>query len=118
MSKRVGVILAVGHTLLFLFFLLYLNLAVDDGQSRLLWALWLPIDFPISLLVPFILDAVPRDSEFRGIIISYLPHIIHGFWVLFGGSVLAWAPALSFLGSERAQGDERASEIVAEFGNS
>lgn len=79
MSKRVGVILAVGHTLLFLFFLLYLNLAVDDGQSRLLWALWLPIDFPISLLVPFILDAVPRDSEFRGIIISYLPHIIHGF---------------------------------------
>ena len=50
MNKH-GMFVAILHTLIFGLFIFYLYFVVDDAQSRLLWVLWVPIDFPVSLLV-------------------------------------------------------------------
>ena len=61
LSRKIGIGLAVVHSLAFLLFVLYLNTS-SDGQVRLLWALWLPIDFPVSLLVTTGFDVLSSDT--------------------------------------------------------
>lgn len=77
MSKKVGLALAGIHIFIFSCFVLYLEFKAD-GQLRLLWTLWLPIDFPVSLLVPMIFDVVPKDVEGFSMFRHYAPHFVHG----------------------------------------
>src|SRR5262249_39643928 len=82
--KRVGLVLAIVHLLLFAGFLVWKKaVAAQDGQSELLWIIWIPIDFPWSLCVP-LLSQLAGDELIsptqRGIsgILYFLPHFVHG----------------------------------------
>ena len=76
--NRHGLFVAILHTFIFILFIVYLYFVVDDGQSRLLWVLWIPIDFPVSLLVGLGLDFIPSTNGFSSALRTYLPHIVHG----------------------------------------
>jgi len=78
MSKKIGTLLAVTHIFMFLSFVIYLEFFTSDGQSRLLWTIWLPLDFPVSLAVPLILDLVPKDYGCGQFVRTYSPHFVHG----------------------------------------
>lgn len=77
-SNKLALSLACMHMIFFLMFVAYIELWINDGQSRLLWTIWLLIDFPISLIVPLIFDLVPRETEFYRWIRYYAPHLVHG----------------------------------------
>lgn len=77
MNKH-GMFVAILHTLIFGLFIFYLYFVVDDAQSRLLWVLWVPIDFPVSLLVGLGLDFIPSNHVIGSTIRFFLPHIVHG----------------------------------------
>jgi hypothetical protein len=77
LTKKFGVGFALIHLLLFFLFVLYLYLSTE-GQARLLWALWLPIDFPVSLIVIVGFDLIPSDGHFGGFIRTWLPYFVHG----------------------------------------
>lgn len=83
-AKRIGLFLAGLHLLLFVGFLLWVrSTSSQDGQSELLWLLWIPIDFPWSLVVPLLSPAAgdnlisPTTPGIRGVL-YYLPHFVHG----------------------------------------
>jgi len=80
MSKIIGYTLAILHVFIFTIFVLYINLAHDDGQLRLLWTLWLPIDFPISLFVIIGFDIFSGDSYYMSLIRIYIPYVVHGIF--------------------------------------
>lgn len=77
-SKKIGLLLATIHIVVFICFVFYLEFLVSDGQERLLWTIWLPIDFPVSLLVPFIFETVPKDEGIFQVLRIYAPHFVHG----------------------------------------
>jgi hypothetical protein len=77
LSKKVGIAFAAIHLLVFAIFILYLYLS-SEGQTRLLWALWLPLDFPVSLIVIAGLDWIPSDSQLMGATRELLPYFVHG----------------------------------------
>ena len=71
MNIKIGLLLAIAHLILFFWFLWYLSdLSGRDGQGPLLWAYWLIIDFPVSLLVvlSFAVDITSR----------YVMYFVHG----------------------------------------
>ena len=71
--------IALVHVALFVLFVLYLQFGTSDGQSRLLWTIWLPIDFPVSLITIAGLDLVQGDSELVSTFRRVLPFFVHGF---------------------------------------
>jgi len=77
-SKTIGISLAIIHICAFILFVLYLHFGTDDGQARLLWALWLPIDFPVSMIVPFGFKLISSASPFGLEIRTWLPYFVHG----------------------------------------
>lgn len=83
-ARRVGLALAAIHLLLFAAFLVWKKaISNEDGQAELLWIIWIPIDFPWSLLVP-LLSQLSSDQVISpalgGVsrLLFYLPHFIHG----------------------------------------
>jgi hypothetical protein len=69
LSKRpVGLVAFIIHSIVFLVFS-YDQLTSGEAQSRLLWTLWLPIDFPISLLTIFGLNYIPA-VDMKGLLIG------------------------------------------------
>lgn len=84
MSKKsnlvniIGLILALIHVLLFVFFVGYMHLIVRDGQAQLLWIIFLVIDFPISLSVLVAYDLLPQGSELANMARYSTPYIVHG----------------------------------------
>ena len=76
-AKKIGVGFAVVHIAVFVLFVLYLQLSTE-GQARLLWSLWLPLDFPVSLLVIFGFDLISYDSQFGSFVGTWLPYFVHG----------------------------------------
>ena len=75
-----------------------------DGQVRLLWAIWLPIDFPISYIV--ILGLEPTLSSTWGAgLQTWLPYLVHG---VFGTVWWFYVPRIiagffTWLGKKRDQ---------------
>jgi hypothetical protein len=78
MSKKIGYMAATIHVFLFICFVFYINFGTKDGQSRLLWALWLPIDFPISLIVLKGFHLISGESNYMSQIRIWLPWFVHG----------------------------------------
>ena len=76
-AKKVGLVFAVLHLIAFFLFVIYLNLSTD-GQSRLLWTLWLTPDFPVSLFMMVGFDVISPDSQIGGFIRTWLPYLVHG----------------------------------------
>jgi len=76
-SKFIGVVLAIAHLLAFLVFVVYLN-RTSDGQAVLLWAVWLPVDFPISLIVQAGFELLPSDGAIGSTLRRSLPYFVHG----------------------------------------
>lgn len=76
-SKFIGFVLAIAHLLAFMAFVAYLNWA-SDGQAVLLWAVWLPVDFPISLLVQAGFELIPSDEAIGSALRRFLPYFVHG----------------------------------------
>ena len=70
--------IALLHVALFILFVLYLQFGTSDGQSRLLWTVWLPIDFPVSLITLAGLDLVQGESELASTFRRLLPFFVHG----------------------------------------
>jgi len=62
------------HAIIFVFFVIYLH-GISDGQSQMLWMLFLVIDFPVSLLVWYGYDFLPENAN---TIRFYLPYFVHG----------------------------------------
>ena len=77
LKKKIGFGFAAAHLLAFILFVLYLHLA-NDGQARLLWAFWLPLDFPVSLLVIKGFDLISPDSQLGSFFRVWLPYFVHG----------------------------------------
>lgn len=77
LSKKFGVVLAIVHLLVFIIFVTLISLS-SEGQMRLLWAIWLPIDFPVSLLVIWGFDFIPIESSVGSFIRTWLPYFVHG----------------------------------------
>jgi hypothetical protein len=82
-SEKLGLVLAAIHISIFVVFIVYLlSVMSRDGQAQLLWMIWIPIDFPISLLVPVTLslvsDKMLATSKWLTIALSYLPYFVHG----------------------------------------
>ena len=86
LAKKIGIGFAVSHLAAFILFALYLHLS-SEGQARLLWALWLPLDFPISLAVTKGYDLISADSQPGRFVRTWLPYFVHGvlgtIWWLF-----------------------------------
>ena len=79
LSRKIGFALSGIHLLVFSLFVIYLH-ASADGQARLLWALWLPVDFPVSYTVIVGLEWIP-DTLPEGVFLrTWLPHIVHGIF--------------------------------------
>ena len=76
-TRMVGASLAIAHLIAFFAFVLYLHQS-DDGQTRLLWALWLPVDFPVSLAVFASFDFIPPDNGIGSFLRRASPYFVHG----------------------------------------
>ncbi len=76
-TKLIGTVLAAVHLLAFLTFVLFLHQS-DDGQTILLWALWLPVDFPVSLTVLAGFELLPSDDGIGSMMRRALPYFVHG----------------------------------------
>lgn len=77
LAKRFGAGFAVIHLTAFILFIIYLHLSID-GQVRLLWTIWLPVDFPVSLLVAAGFDVIPPNDQMGSLIRTWLPYFVHG----------------------------------------
>src|SRR3990172_653594 len=77
LSKRFGIGFAFIHLAAFILFVIYLHLSTDR-QSRLLWALRLPVDFPVSLLVTMGFDVIPPNDQIGSQVRTWLPYFVHG----------------------------------------
>jgi len=73
----IGVTFAMLHLIAFLIFVGYLN-GSNDGQAILLWTLWTPVDFPVSMTVPLGLDLLPSDDGIGSTARRALPYFVHG----------------------------------------
>lgn len=87
-SKGIGCGLAVTHLSIFFLFVWYLNFEIDDGQSQLLWVIFLVLDFPISLLVWYGYDLNFPGVGFLNSLKEALPYFVHGvlgtvWWYMF-----------------------------------
>ena len=91
-AKKIGVVFAAVHIIVFVFFVGYLFTS-SEGQDRLLWALWLPLDFPVSLFVTIGFDHISPSSQYGGLVRTWLPYIVHGLlgpiWWFFIPVILA-----------------------------
>lgn len=67
------------HLAVFLLFLAVQGFALG-GEGRLLWALWLPIDFPVSILVGIGFDYLPDTDTASKALRTWWPHIVHGLF--------------------------------------
>ena len=77
-AKRIGLLFATVHLIIFIIFVYFIHVISTEGQSRLLWTIWLPFDFPISLLVSFGFDLIPPDNGTGSTIRYWLPYFVHG----------------------------------------
>ena len=91
-AKKLGVVFAAVHIIVFVLFVAYLFTS-GEGQDRLLWALWLPLDFPVSLFVTMGFDHISPSSQFGVLVRTWLPYIVHGLlgpiWWFFIPMILA-----------------------------
>jgi hypothetical protein len=78
-AMAIGLGFAGFHAALVFVFLAVQGLALG-GESRLVWVLWLPIDFPISLLVGLGFDLIPEFPSIYKTIRIWWPHIVHGIF--------------------------------------
>lgn len=76
-STLVGMVLAIAHLLAFILFVTYLGWS-SEGQDILLFTLWIPVDFPISLLVLGGFEVIPSDDASGSAIRRALPYFVHG----------------------------------------
>jgi len=80
--NRAGLVFAIMHLLAFVLFVYYLfEISGRDGQSQLYWAIWLILDFPVSLII-----VVSFWLDFYSYGLLYFTHGIMGtvFWYFIG----------------------------------
>ena len=75
--KIVGTGFAMLHLIAFMIFVGYLHQS-NEGQAILLWTLWMPVDFPISLTIPIGFDLLSSDSGIGSTLRRALPYFVHG----------------------------------------
>ena len=75
--KKFGIGFAAAHLAVFFLFATYLHLSTE-GQARLLWTLWLPLDFPVSLIVIQGFDRISPDTQLGSFVRTWLPYFVHG----------------------------------------
>ena len=78
MGRKVALVVAGIHLIFFLLFVAFLHLTKQDSQSRLLWLIWVPLDFPISLIVVKGLQYIHGDGLLFSLLRFYLPYFVHG----------------------------------------
>jgi hypothetical protein len=76
-TRIIGAALAVLHSLAFLAFVAYLHQS-QDGQAILLWAIWVPVDFPVSLAALAGFELLPSDGSLGSAFRRALPYLVHG----------------------------------------
>jgi hypothetical protein len=81
MAHKIGLTLAVLHSIGVIVTIVYINLSTD-GQAPLLWCLFAVLDFPISLLYNFTGGFYAKIYHMAGqsflAQMLYPPHVIHG----------------------------------------
>ena len=75
-ALRVGLFFACLHTVLIAAFLIAFGFSLG-GQVRLLWTLWIPLDFPVSLLVDLGFEFIPKSTSASQVIRTWWPIIVH-----------------------------------------
>lgn len=106
-SRKVGLALSGAHFAVFILFVAYIDFFGRDAQLRLLWTLWLPIDFPISLLVIQGFEVIPSST-----VRAYLPYLVHGVLGTLWWLVLPTIVSVAFrkLFGRARSGDEQLRE--------
>jgi uncharacterized integral membrane protein len=83
-TKKFSIGFAIFHTVIFIWFLVFMEDQSGEAQHQLYWFFWLLIDFPVSLLI-FIAKVV----GFRSIYTLYFIHgVIGTIWWYFLPKVL------------------------------
>jgi hypothetical protein len=81
MKQRNGIAAAIfvagAHLALVGLFALLIDFGLG-GEGRLLWALWLPIDFPVSLLVDLGFSLIPDGNRYLETLRAWWPMVVHG----------------------------------------
>lgn len=102
MRHSLGTVLAILHIALFATFLSHYEVIADrDGQAMLLWMYWLPVDFPISLVLMmgwWVLDPNTACGEAAGYYLLYVVHGVLGpiWWFYLPSLVVGVARKLGF----------------------
>lgn len=100
---RIAAALATLHLLAIIAFAIHVHQS-NESQEILLWTLWTPIDFPISMFVPWGLEVLPSGSEWSSTFRLVLPYFVHGvlgtMWWFFLPFIFSWL-FRKILGSEK-----------------
>ena len=89
--RKYGLLFAVVHVFLLIIFFIYKEFIVNDGQSQLLWIIFLVLDFPVSLVTFFGYDFVPVELNAARYYWPYISHLIFGtLWWYFIPRILSW----------------------------
>ena len=78
LSKSIGLLFAIVHFFLFILFIGYMHILVEDGQAQLLWIIFLVVDFPVSLVTLLAYKLLPHGTEIANIARFITPYIVHG----------------------------------------
>ena len=78
LSKSIGLFFAAVHFFLFILFVGYIHLLVKDGQTQLLWIIFLVVDFPVSLVTLLAYKLLPYGTDFANMARFITPYIVHG----------------------------------------
>jgi len=77
-SKFIGLLLSIGHVVLFVVFSVKMNFGSQDAMSGILWGIWRIIDFPVSLLAFYGFIPAPLEWSFTILMKFIYPYFIHG----------------------------------------
>ena len=77
-SKFLGLLLSLGHFVLFVVFSVKMNIGSQDAMSGILWDIWRTIDFPVSLLAFYGFIPAPLEWSFTILVKFIYPYFIHG----------------------------------------
>lgn len=78
MSKIFGILFAAVHLVLFTGFSIRMHLGSHDAMSGMLWGIWKPVDFPVSLLAYYGFVPTPREWGLTSLIAFTYPYFVHG----------------------------------------
>lgn len=78
-NRKAVIIVFLLHLVAVIVFAFYeRSVSQVDAQSQLLWIFWIPVDFPVSLLVILVFFASGEGGGNWNLIVWLAPYVVHG----------------------------------------